>query len=92
MSKLFGLLNIGFLSNLPDETMEPGFGKETCVDSFHKSYQPNCQKTDAFEVKSPGVMTQKHPKFSSSMEEYGNNASFHGLRFVTDPLSSKPRR
>lgn len=67
MSKLFGLLNIGFLSNLPDETMEPGFGKETCVDSFHKSYQPNCQKTDAFEVKPPGALL----KASQVLQQYG---------------------
>ncbi|XP_062594595.1 uncharacterized protein LOC134256016 [Saccostrea cucullata] len=37
-------------------------------------------------------MSKRYRDFHSSLQEYGNNASFHGLHFVTDPLSNKPRR
>lgn len=69
--------------------MEPS--KIRRVDAFEKSYTPNGQNTRVAAPNSPG-MNQRYQRFRSSLQEYGNSASFHGLRFVTDPLANKPRR
>ncbi|XP_061183635.1 acid-sensing ion channel 5-like [Saccostrea echinata] len=70
--------------------MEPR--QKNCFDDFDKSYTPNCGDKGLVSVKSSAAMSKKYRKFHSSLQEYGNNASFHGLHFVTDPLSNKPRR
>lgn len=70
--------------------MEPS--KIRRVDAFEKSYTPNGQNTRVAAPNSPGTMSQRYQRFRSSLHEYGNSASFHGLRFVTDPLANKPRR
>lgn len=70
--------------------MEPS--KIRRVDAFEKSYTPNGQNTRVAAPNTPGTMSQRYQRFRSSLHEYGNSASFHGLRFVTDPLANKPRR
>lgn len=76
---------------LPDRrTMEPNQNK--CFDGFDKSYLPNNRQKEIVTVKSSGDMSKKYKKLRSGLQEYGNCASFHGLRFVTDPHANKPRR
>lgn len=70
--------------------MEPNQNK--CFDGFDKSYLPNNRQKEIVTVKSSGDMSKKYKKLRSGLQEYGNCASFHGLRFVTDPHANKPRR
>lgn len=79
-----------FVLIFPGATMEPS--KIRRVDAFEKSYTPNGQNTRVAALNSPETMSHKYQRFRSSIQEYGNSASFHGLRFVTDPLANKPRR
>jgi hypothetical protein len=70
--------------------MEPDQNK--CLDGFDKSYLPNNRQKEIVTVKSLGAMSKKYKQLRSGLQEYGNSASFHGLRFVTDPKANKLRR